>query len=193
MNVEESVLLALKDVEALLPKLILSVFVLILFFFVGLILNKIFSKVLEIVKIDEMFKPFEKYSGLSFSTFILAITNVVIALAALYTLASTIFPGSIEFVNSILEYLARIISVLFLISVVFVAVSKITEKIAVEQKMKSFMTLISLYIILVLLIDVTNLSQEVKSALSWGLSIGMGISIGVFSFWYFFHDVFGKN
>ena len=193
MNVEESVLLALKDVEALLPKLILSVFVLILFFFVGLILNKIFSKVLEIVKIDEMFKPFEKYSGLSFSTFILVITNVVIALAALYTLASTIFPGSIEFVNSILEYLARIISVLFLISVVFVAVSKITEKIAVEQKMKSFMTLISLYIILVLLIDVTNLSQEVKSALSWGLSIGMGISIGVFSFWYFFHDVFGKN
>ncbi|WP_290898706.1 hypothetical protein, partial [Ferroglobus sp.] len=152
-----------------------------------------FSKVLEIVKIDEMFKPFEKYSGLSFSTFILVITNVVIALAALYTLASTIFPGSIEFVNSILEYFARIISVLFLISVVFVAVSKITEKIAVEQKMKSFMTLISLYIILVLLIDVTNLSQEVKSALSWGLSIGMGISIGVFSFWYFFHDVFGKN
>ena len=84
-------------------------------------------------------------------------------------------------------------SVIFLIAIVFVAVSRISEKVAVEGKMKGFMTLMTLFIVLVLLIDVTNLTPEIKSALAWGLSMGIGISMGVFTAWFFFHDILSKK
>ncbi len=193
MSVREAFVLALRDVEVLIPKLILSLIVLLIFFVVAVILNRLFSKILQLVRIDEMSKPFEKYIGVSFSSFVLAITNVVIVLTALYAVANVSFPSSIPVVNSILEYVAKIISVIFLISIVFVAISKMSEKVAVEEKIRSFMTLIMLFVVLVLLIDVTNLSPEVKSALSWGLSVGIGISIGVFSLWYFFHETIPRR
>ncbi len=86
-----------------------------------------------------------------------------------------------------------VLSVIFLIAIVFVAVSRISEKVAVEGKMKGFMTLMTLFIVLVLLIDVTNLTPEIKSALAWGLSMGIGISMGVFTAWFFFHDILSKK
>jgi hypothetical protein len=37
-------------------------------------------------------------------------------------------------------------------------------------------------------VDVTALSDPIKNALTSGLAIGVGISIGVFAIWFFFHD-----
>ncbi len=191
MNVTEAFLLALRDVESTLPRVILSIVILLAFFIIAVLINRVFSRLLEIVRIDE-FLGFEKYTGIQFSSLLLAIANAVIVLTAIYTVASVAFPSSLPLVNSVVEYAARIISVIFLISVVFVAVSRMTEKVAVSGKIKDFMTLVMLFIVLVLLIDVTNLTPEVKSALAWGLSVGIGISIGIFTFWYFFEGSMKK-
>ncbi len=191
MNVTEAFLFALRDVESTLPRVILSIVILLVFFIVAVLINRVFSRLLEIVRIDE-FLGFEKYTGIQFSSLLLAIANAVIVLTAIYTVASVAFPSSLPLVNSVMEYAARIISVIFLISVVFVAVSRMTEKVAVSGRIKDFMTLVMLFIVLVLLIDVTNLTPEVKSALAWGLSVGIGISIGVFTFWYFFEGYVKK-
>ena len=43
-----------------------------------------------------------------------------------------------------------------------------------------------------MLVDVTALSEQVKNALITGLSIGVGISVGVFAVWFFFHDYLDK-
>ncbi len=191
MNIEEAVVRALKDVEYLIPKLIVSLILVCIFFVIAVILNRVLSKVFKIVRIEELFKPLKRYLGItiSFTSLILGIVNVAIALTALYSISSVAFPEWVNTINAILDYFGRVVSVVFLIAVVFVAVSRIAEKIAVEEKMKSFMTLIMLFIVIVLLIDVTNLSHEIKSALAWGLSIGIGISMGVFSAWFFFHDL----
>ncbi len=191
MNIEEAVIRALRDIEFLIPKLILSIILVCIFFVIAIILNRVLSKIFEIVKIEELFKPFKKYVGMSisFTSLILGIVNVAIALTALYSISSVAFPEWVDTINAVLDYFGRVVSVVFLIAVVFVTVSRIAEKIAVEEKMKSFMTLIMLFIVIVLLIDVTNLSHEIKSALAWGLSIGVGISMGVFSAWFFFRDI----
>ncbi len=191
MNIEEAVIRALKDIEFLIPKLVISIILVCIFFVIAIVLNRVLSKVFEIVKIEELFKPIKRYTGMavSFTSLILGIVNVAIALTALYTISSVAFPEWVDIINAILDYFARVVSVVFLIAVVFVAVSRIAEKIAVEEKMKNFMTLIMLFIVIVLLIDVTNLSREIKSALAWGLSIGIGISMGVFSAWFFFRDL----
>lgn len=39
-----------------------------------------------------------------------------------------------------------------------------------------------------MLIDVTALSNEIKQALATGLSIGVGVTIGAFAIWFFFHE-----
>jgi hypothetical protein len=193
MNLQEAVIMALKDVEALIPKIVVSVILVCLFFVLGYIVNRTLSKIFDVVKIDELFKPLAKHINLSFSSLILAIVNVGIALTALYTISSVAFPEGIKYVNTALDYFGRVLSVIFLIAIVFVAVSRISEKVAVEGKMKGFMTLMTLFIVLVLLIDVTNLTPEIKSALAWGLSIGVGISMGVFTVWFFFHDILSKK
>ncbi len=193
MNLEEAVTLALKDVEALIPKVILSVILIVVFFVIGYVLNRAFSKVFEILNVDELFKPISKLINVSFSSLILALINVGLALTALYTISGVAFPDGVRYLNMAMDYFGRVISVVFLISVVFVAVSRISEKVAVEGKMKGFMTLITLFIVLILLIDVTNLSEEIKSALAWGISAGIGISIGVFTAWFFFHDLLSKK
>ncbi len=193
MNLQEAVIMALRDVEALIPKIIVSVILVCLFFVLGYIVNRALSKMFDIVKVDELFKPLTKHINVSFSSLILAIVNVGVALTALYTVSSVAFPEGIKYVNTALDYFGRVLSVIFLIAIVFVAVSRISEKVAVEGKMKGFMTLMTLFIVLVLLIDVTNLTPEIKSALAWGLSMGIGISMGVFTAWFFFHDILSKK
>ncbi|ADB57472.1 hypothetical protein [Archaeoglobus profundus] len=193
MNLQEAVIMALKDVEALIPKMIVSVILICLFFVLGYAINRALSKIFEVFKVGELFKPLARHINISFSSLMLAILNVGIALTALYTISSVAFPEGMDYLNMALEYFGRVLSVIFLIAIVFVAVSRISEKIAVEGKMRGFMTLMTLFIVLVLLIDVTNLTPEIKSALAWGLSIGIGISMGVFSAWFFFHDILSKK
>ena len=168
MNLQEAIWLALKDVEASIPKVLISIVLICLFFVIGYVLNKILQKVFEVVRVDEVFKPIERHIGISFTSIILAILNVGVALTALYTISSVAFPEGVKHINMVLDYFGRVLSVVFLIAIVFVAISRISEKIAVEGKMKGFMTLITLFIVMVLLIDVTNLTPEIKSALAWG-------------------------
>jgi len=192
MNLNDAVWQALKDVESLIPKILLSIIIVCLFFVVGYILNRVLQKVFEVVKIDELFKPIEKHVNVSFTSLTLAILNVGIALTAIYTISSLAFPEVVKYADMVLEYFGRVLSVIFLIAIVFVTVSRISERVAVEGKMKGFMTLITLFIVMVLLIDVTSLTPEIKSALAWGLSVGIGISMGVFTAWFFFHDILKK-
>lgn len=46
------------------------------------------------------------------------------------------FPDSIKYLNMAMDYFGRVLSIVMLIAVVFVAVSKISEKIAVEGKIR---------------------------------------------------------
>lgn len=62
--------MALKDVEALLPKLLVSIVLICMFFVVGYVIHKALAKVFEVTKIDELFRPIEKVIGITFSSLI---------------------------------------------------------------------------------------------------------------------------
>jgi Mg2+/Co2+ transporter CorB len=53
--------------------------------------------------------------------------------------------------------------------------------------------MISFLLILAVLIDLTALSAETKSALDFGISIGMGLAIGAFAVWLFFSEHINKS
>ncbi|ADC66188.1 conserved hypothetical protein [Ferroglobus placidus DSM 10642] len=193
MDLREAVMLALKDIEMLAPKLLGAIVIICVFFVFAVILNRALTRIFSTLDVEKIFEPLVRTLGvsISFTSIILWIVNMAVALTAFYSIVGLLFPEFIDTANSILDYFSRVLSVLLLIVFVFIAITRLIERFAIEEKMKNFLTLIILLISMVLLIDVTNLSAEVKSALAEGISIGVGLSIAVFAAWYLFGEKLG--
>jgi len=58
--------------------------------------------------------------------------------------------------------------------------------------MRGYFLFLLLLIMTVMIVDLTSLSEPAKRALEQGLSIGVGIAIGVFAVWFFFHQYLDK-
>lgn len=178
----------------LVPKLILGIVTLVAAFLILRLVGGAIRKLLSIANMDELT---EKYFGvkapLSINSIILAIFYIGVILAAVYGLIN-IFLGEayIELANSLLIYGARVISVVFLAIILFVAFSGIIEKIRVESRMRGYLFFIIMLLLTAMLIDITALSEPVKHSLYTGLAIGIGASLTVFSVWFFFHEYFEK-
>ena len=66
--------------------------------------------------------------------------------------------------------------------------NSIVEKIKVKAKVKEFMFITILSITLILIVDAATVSEEVKASLAWGISLGLGLAIGVFAAWCYFRE-----
>ncbi len=183
----EAIQLTLEDLMVYLPKIVLSIGVIVIYVLVAVIMTRFIRKILKLIRIDEILKPFLK-DIVSVSSLIVVFLNLGLALLATYSLASILFPTYLHILTLIVEYVARIVSVIFVIFFTFILLSAIVEKVKMETKMKGFMLLMTLFITLILIVDVTAISEEVKASLAWGISLGLGLSIGVFAAWYFFHE-----
>ncbi len=178
----------------LIPKLILGIVTLVAAFLILRLVGGTIRRLLSIANMDELT---EKYFGvkapLSINSIILAVFYIGVILAAVYGLIN-IFLGEayIELANSLLLYGARVISVIFLAIILFVAFSGIIEKIRVESRMRGYLFFIIMLLLTAMLIDITALSEPVKNSLYTGLAIGIGASLTVFSVWFFFHEYFEK-
>jgi len=178
----------------LVPKLILGVVTLVVAFLVLRLVGGAVRKLLSIANIDDLTEKYLRVKApLSINSIILAIFYAGVILAAVYGLIN-IFLGEtyIELANSLLLYGARVISVIFLAIILFVAFSGIIEKIRVESRMRGYLFFIIMLLLTAMLIDITALSEPVKSSLYTGLAIGIGASLTVFSVWFFFHEYFER-
>lgn len=176
---------SIEDVARVLPDLLLAIAVAMVFFVVGLVLVRLIRKFLAVLRIEEMIRPYMKY-GIPVNTIITALVAVGLALLAVHIIALILCPGAIGIVESTSRYVGRIVSVAFLVIFTFMVIDAAVERIRMERGLRGFMTLLTFLITTILIIDITSLSTEVKQALAWGLSLGIGISIGVFTAWYFF-------
>lgn len=176
------------EVAYLLPKMAISIAIVLVFFVIALVVTKIVKKILAIIRLEELVKPYVKYA-IPVNTIILALINLGIALIAIYAVVLGVYPEAVDYVMAISGYVSKVLSVAFLIVLVFLAIDAVVESIKMEKGLRGFMLLLTFLIITVLTIDVTALSPEVKAALSWGLSLGIGLSIVVFAVWYFFSDL----
>ncbi len=187
----EALQLTLEELAFYLPKILFSIGILVVYVLIALVTTKIVRKTIRFLKIDEIFKPFLKET-ISISDLIVFFVNLGLALLAIYTLTSILLPEYLHTLTSIIEYIGRIVSIVFIIFFTFILLNSIVERVRMETKMKGFMLLMTLFITLILVIDVTAVSEEVKASLTWGISLGLGLAIGVFTAWYFFHEYLRK-
>ncbi len=185
---EEAFRKAVADFVSMLPYIFIALAIIAIYVGIAVILTKLIRKLLITLKVDELLKPLFKEAYFSLTNLILALINVGIALLALYSIVLTLFPGQVHTLNMVLNYAARVVSVVFLIVFVFLAFNAIIHRIKMEAKLRGFIFLLSFFITIVLILDITSISDQVKTALAWGISVGIGLSIGVFAAWYFFHD-----
>ncbi|RLE60123.1 MAG: hypothetical protein DRJ35_04135 [Thermoprotei archaeon] len=82
----------------------------------------------------------------------------------------------------------RLFSILLIAGVILSIFNFMMQRMNVETKLKSYLFFVSFLILTALLIDVSDLSPEVKTSLVSGLSTGIGLSIAVFATWFFFGD-----
>ena len=188
----EALQLTLEELAFYLPKILFSIGILAVYVLITLVITKIVRKTIRFLKIDEIFKPFLKET-ISISDLIVFFVNLGLALLAIYTLTSILLPEYLHTLTSIIEYVGRIVSIVFIIFFTFILLNSIVERVRMETKMKGFMLLMTLFITLILIIDVTAVSEEVKASLTWGISLGLGLAIGVFAAWYFFHEYLRKT
>ncbi len=172
------------------PKVLITVFLLALMIVLSMVLVKFVKRILQMLKIDDLLKPFiERYQiPFSISTAIVALLVLGLAILTLYVVTLSIFPQYLELVNSAIGVISRLASVVFMILFVFISIFVVVDRLRIERGLRGFMFLLAFLISLVLIVDITSLSPELKHSLAWGLSLGIGLSIGVFTAWYFFGE-----
>ncbi len=179
-----------RDIVQLLPKVVLSVLVLTIALIAIKAVNILLSKLLKFAEIDQLI---EQHAGikLPFSSerLLIAIADLGIALITAYSILSMFLTqAQMQVVENVLSYGTRIISVALMLIFIFIAFNSIVEKIRVEAKLRGYVMFILLLLSTALIVDITTLSGEIKGALVTGLSIGIGLSIGVFTAWFFFKE-----
>lgn len=185
----EAFKLALRDLVYYLPTVFLAVIVIALYIILTVVLNSILRKILAFLRVDELTRPLIKQLYIRLSTLIIFLVDLGIAILAIYTIILIVAPQYIEYANYALYYAGRIASIIFIILLSFLFLNLIVGYIRLEAKLRGFMFLILLFITLILVIDIAQLSTEVKTALAWGIGIGLTALITVFSIWFFFHEI----
>lgn len=191
--IREAFTLAVRDLVNALPLVFSALAILAIYAVIAIVLSKLVKKLFGFFKIDEIVKPLLKETYFSLTNLIIAIMDIGIALLAVYTVTLLLFPGEVEKVTLIITYGARLASVVFLLIAFFIIFNAIIYRIQMEAKMKGFIFLLSFFIAVVLMLDITAISPEVKTALAWGISIGISIAIGVFAAWFFFGETMKRK
>lgn len=178
------------EIVDFLPKILITLIIILIAIAIIKVINFVFRKLLGIAKIDEFFA---KVTGV---TIPFSITNLLIYLAdlgiiliALYSIVDVCAgPAYAQLMTDILYYGARIASVIVITLIIFASFNLVVRRLRVETRLRGYMLFMVMLLITAMLVDITALSDPVKSALIMGISIGVGISLGVFAVWFFFHE-----
>ncbi len=185
--------LALRDLALLLPKLLIALVIITLYIVVIIFVNRMLRKILTLFRVDDLLKPILQEAYISLTGLIIVLTDIGMVLLAIYSVLLILFPQEISIANLLLGYLARYASIVFIIILSFIVLGSLVRFIRMEAKLRGFMFLLLLLMTMLVTIDITALSDTVKTALSWGISIGIASLIAVFAAWYFFHDLIEKK
>jgi len=183
-----------QDLVSLMPKIFIALIIFALTFLIIKILNISLRKLLRFAKLDEII---QKIAGFAFpfslSNLLVFLADIGVALISFYAVVHLFLEAQyIQLVTEAIYYGARVISIIIIAIILFSIFGVAISRIRVETRLRGYTLFIILLLITAMLVDVTALSEHVKSALITGLSLGVGISVGVFAIWFFFHDYLDK-
>jgi len=188
----EALQLTLKELAFYLPKILFSIGIAVVYVLVALAITRITRKILKLIRIDSMFKSF--FNGtINISDVIIGFINVGLALLAIYTLTSILLPEYLHSLTLMIGYIGRIAGVIFAVFFAFILLNSMVERVKMGAKVKEFMFITTLSITLILIVDAATVSEEVKASIAWGISLGLGLAIGAFAAWYYFHEYLGRK
>ena len=178
------------EIVNFIPKILIALVIILIAIAVIKVLNFIFRKLLGMAKIDEFFAKATRISlPFSIVNLLIYLADLGIILIALYSIVDICAgPTYTQLMTDVLYYGARIASVIVITLVIFASFNLIVRRLRVETRLRGYMLFIVMLLVTAMLVDITALSDPVKSALIMGISIGVGISLGVFAIWFFFHE-----
>jgi hypothetical protein len=178
------------DIIRLIPKILIALIVFALTLLVIKALNFSLRKLLKLARLDRVFKQLSGYSlPFSIDNLIIFFADLGVVLIFLYTIVNLFLgPQYLHLMTEGLQYGARVVSIIAIAIILFAIFNTVISRVKVETRLRSYALFIVLLLITAMLIDITALSDPIKNALTNGLAIGVGISIGVFAIWFFFHD-----
>jgi len=182
------------DIIAFLPKIILALIVLIITFLTIRFVNGLFSRILKLVDLDGMLKKMGKIElPFSLNSLVILLIDVGIVLVALFGLANYFLePQQLSIVKEAFQYSSRILGDLFIIIIIFFLFNILIGKVTIQTRMRGYIMFILIILITMMIFDLASLSPLTQQELQKGLSLGLGITIGVFAIWFFFHDYLDK-
>ncbi|KON28577.1 hypothetical protein AC481_01495 [miscellaneous Crenarchaeota group archaeon SMTZ-80] len=182
------------DIATLLPRIILTIIILIIAFLAIRLLNIFFKRLLKLVNLDSIFKTLVKTElPFSLSNLIIILIDAGIILIAIFGLSNIFFdPSQMELIRGIFEYALRILSIIAVTILWFMMFDLLIERVRTDFRLRGYVLFILLIIVTMMIVDLTALSHSTKSVMEQGLSIGLGITVGVFAIWFFFHDYLDK-
>jgi hypothetical protein len=182
------------DLVTFLPRIVLAIIVLALTFVILKLLNKALLRTLKLIGFDDLFRKLAQAElPFSINSLIVALADVGVILLALFSIADLFLePQGTVLLREALGYGARVVSVIAAVIFTFVIFSVLIVRVRIESRMRGYVIFILLILITAMILDLTALSDSTKQALESGLSLGLGIAVGVFAVWFFFHDYLDK-
>ncbi|MEM0025030.1 MAG: hypothetical protein QXM42_06390 [Zestosphaera sp.] len=194
MEITDILYEVLRSTVRLIPYLVIAVGIALLSILLAKLINKVIRWIVRVGNLEDLVKEVIP-GGLRFSvaTITIMIADMGIALLAITMIIRVLALATSNTYVELVTYVTRVVSVVIMLLVLMVALDILSKTVVFEKKVESLLFILLFFFGLSMIIDLTGLSPEMKSSLGWGVAIGVGLSLGIFTLWLLFSDMLEKK
>jgi len=184
----------LRSTVRLIPYVVVAVGIILLSILLAKLINKAIRWVVRVSNLEDLVKELVP-GGLRFSvaTITIMIADIGIALLAITMIIRVFALATSGTYTELITYVTRVTSVVIMLLVLMLALDILSKAVVFEKKVESLLFILMFFFGLSMIVDLTGLSPEIRSSLGWGIAIGVGLSLGIFTLWFLFSDVLEKR
>lgn len=194
MEITDILYEVLRSTVRLIPYVVVAVGIVLLSVLLAKLINKVIRWIVRVGNLEDLVKEVVP-GGLRFSvaTITIMIADIGIALLAITMIIRVFALATSGTYADLVTYVTRVVSVLIMLLVLMVALDILSKTVVFEKKVESLLFILLFFFGLTMIVDLTGLSPEMKSSLGWGVAIGVGLSLGIFTLWLLFSDILEKR
>lgn len=194
MEITDVLYEVLRSIVRLVPYVMIAAGIALLSILLVKLINKVIRWVVRVGNLEDLVKEVVP-GGLRFSitTIIIMIADIGIALLAITMIIRVFALATSGTYTELLTYITRVVSVAIMLLVLMVALDILSKTVVFERKVESLLFILLFFFGLAMIVDLTGLSPEMKSSLGWGVAIGVGLSLGIFTLWFLFSGILEKR
>lgn len=179
---------ALRELLEATPAILASILIMAAILVVARLANSLVRKLMRSVGLDEILEKAIGKSPISLEALVVLMLDVGFVLLGIAIIVALFAPAYMEAYHTWVGFVLRALSAIALTVTTFFWIEALVNRIRAESKIRAFASLVAFLLIMAFVIDVTALSESIKSSLVFGIALGMGLSIGVFALWYFMQE-----